>query len=176
MKCLLGLFVLLLLLMMSVFRGGLCSYADAAVLCANPSGSVFLRTQCSGNETYLDPVALGLVGPPGPQGPVGPQGSPGPQGPSGISGYEVVVHGSGFQTQPAVRVIAECPAGKKLVGGGVSTDRQFASTDQFVIEDSWPFTAEGFTPHWEAAARTQDFAVDAPWSLTAYAICVDVAP
>jgi hypothetical protein len=58
-----------------VLLGGLFSAAAAAVLCANPSGSVSLRTQCNSNETQLDPVALGLVGPRGPQGPSGPSGT-----------------------------------------------------------------------------------------------------
>ena len=34
--------------------------AHAAVLCSNPSGSVFVRAACKGNETQLDPAALGL--------------------------------------------------------------------------------------------------------------------
>jgi len=42
---------------------------DAAVLCANPSGSVFVRDECKNSETQLDLAALGLVGPPGPPGP-----------------------------------------------------------------------------------------------------------
>jgi len=37
--------------------------AEAAVLCANPSGSVFVRATCKNNETTLDPAALGLVSP-----------------------------------------------------------------------------------------------------------------
>ena len=40
----------------------------AAKLCANESGSVFVRDACKANEKVLDPVALGLVGPPGPPG------------------------------------------------------------------------------------------------------------
>jgi hypothetical protein len=55
--------------------------ADAAVLCMNSSGSVFVRDGCKSNQKVLDPVALGLVGPPGPQGPIGPQGPAGPPGP-----------------------------------------------------------------------------------------------
>lgn len=86
MKHLTGLSVLLLLLGMSVLLGGLFSYTDAAVLCANPSDSVFLRTACKANEKTVDPVALGLVGPPGPQGPAGPAGPAGPQGPPGPPG------------------------------------------------------------------------------------------
>ena len=75
-----------LLPVMAVFLFGISSYADAAVLCANPSGSVSLRQACKGNETPLDPVALGLVGPAGPQGPAGPAGPTGPPGPTGATG------------------------------------------------------------------------------------------
>src|SRR5215475_5980762 len=56
--------------------------AEAAVLCAPKSGkgTVKLRSAYLANEQQLDPVALGLQGPPGPPGPQGPQG---PQGPAG---------------------------------------------------------------------------------------------
>jgi hypothetical protein len=40
---------------------GISVPADAEVLCANPSGSVFVRTQCKSNETQLDPVTFGFV-------------------------------------------------------------------------------------------------------------------
>jgi len=47
---------------------GICSSANAAVLCAPKSeqGSVSVRTECKKNEVQLDPVALGLRGPTGP--------------------------------------------------------------------------------------------------------------
>ena len=102
--------------------------ADAATLCANASGSVFVRAACNPNETPLDPVALGLVGPRGPAGPQGPQGvigAQGPegprgiQGPAGVSGWELVrapaLDIAGGQSRVA---IAQCPAGKKPIGGG----------------------------------------------------------
>jgi hypothetical protein len=55
--------------------------ADAVMLCARPrsngtfSTSVKIREVCQGKETPLDPLTLGLTGPPGPPGPPGP--SPG---------------------------------------------------------------------------------------------------
>src|SRR5262245_39640286 len=72
------------------------SYAEALVLCRNPSGLVFVRTACNASETKLDPVALGLQGPKGdkgdtgPTGPAGPAGPTGPQGPQGIQGIQGV--------------------------------------------------------------------------------------
>ena len=79
--------------------------ANAAVLCANPSGSVLLRAACKASEQRVDPVALGL------------------QGPAGVSGYEVV--SKRFESTAGVDnaivhfgAFAACPAGKKLLGGG----------------------------------------------------------
>ena len=60
--------------------------ASAAVLCKTSMGLVAVRDLCKRGETQLDPVALGLQGPPGPPGPLGPMGDPGPQGPPGIVG------------------------------------------------------------------------------------------
>lgn len=42
---------------------GMLGGAEAAVLCANPSESVFVRDTCKGNEQQLDLTALGLGGP-----------------------------------------------------------------------------------------------------------------
>lgn len=65
------------------------SQAEAAVLCAPQSGegTVKVRASCKANETLLDPVALGLQGPPGPPGPQGPPGT-------GLTGSVVSVGGS----------------------------------------------------------------------------------
>jgi len=51
--------------------------ADAAVLCASKKGAVFVRDACKKKERAIDPVALGLQGPPGLQGQQGPKGDPG---------------------------------------------------------------------------------------------------
>jgi hypothetical protein len=62
---------------------------------------------------------IGPAGPQGPQGPAGPAGAQGPAGPAGASGYEVVsvsVENGFFVTDEIV--IAQCPAGKKVLGGG----------------------------------------------------------
>ena len=62
---------------------------------------------------------IGPAGSQGPQGPVGPAGAQGPAGPAGAAGYEVVsvmVEHNFFVTDEIV--IAQCPAGKKVLGGG----------------------------------------------------------
>jgi hypothetical protein len=56
----------------------------------------------------------------GPAGPAGAAGPAGPKGSSGISGYQVVQHGSSFSSNPGNT--AQCPAGKKVLGGGFYTE------------------------------------------------------
>lgn len=56
----------------------------------------------------------GIQGEPGKTGPMGPQG---PEGPPGISGYEVVVVQQST-TSSSFMLSADCPAGKRLLGGG----------------------------------------------------------
>ena len=71
---------------------GISAYAEALVLCVNPSGSVFASEQCKGGTIQLNPGAVGLTGPQGPAGPAGPAGptgatgSVGPAGPTGATG------------------------------------------------------------------------------------------
>src|SRR3989442_14254320 len=61
---------------------GLCSPAPAMVLCTgrNGTGTLRMRETCTSRETQVDPVELGLQGPPGDPGEPGPPGDPGPAG------------------------------------------------------------------------------------------------
>ncbi|MHC4995121.1 MAG: hypothetical protein ACYTGQ_08730 [Planctomycetota bacterium] len=53
-------------------------------------------------------------------GAIGPQGDPGPAGPPGISGWEIVRGPTvGGEGRP-YRAFADCPPGKKVLGGGGS--------------------------------------------------------
>ncbi len=120
-----------MVLVMVMLLLGMSVSAEAAVLCSNPSGSVFVRAQCRANEQQLDLVALGLVGPqgpagpPGPQGaagPSGPQGAAGPSGPSGVSGYQIVARQEFLAPSTSASVHVECPTGKKVLGGGFNIE------------------------------------------------------
>ena len=75
--------------------------------------------------------ATGATGPQGPSGPAGPQGetgatgatgATGPPGPSGISGYEIVSLSFDVGGFTNGGNYVYCPAGKKVVGGGVWTN------------------------------------------------------
>lgn len=67
--------------------------------------------------------AQGPLGSAGPAGTAGPLGAQGPTGAAGISGYEVVTvqveHP--FESFDEI-VVAHCPAGKKVIGGGYKLD------------------------------------------------------
>ena len=65
------------------------------------------------------------AGQPGPQGPQGVQGvqgtpgTPGPQGVPGLSGYEIVAgNGATVAANATGYDVANCPTGKKAIGGG----------------------------------------------------------
>lgn len=88
------------------------------VLCANPSGSVFVRTQCKGNERQLDSVDLGL---------------------GGISGYQIVAHQEFLAPGTFANVHVECPPGKKVLGGGFGIE----TPDDVKVFSSEPSDGQG---------------------------------
>ena len=158
--------------MVAIFVVGIGSRVDGAVLCANPSGSVFVRGTCKPNETPLDPVALGLVGPAGPAGPSGPAGPAGPKGDIGPKGDTGAMGDPGppgaagpglsdFSEVTAEAVTAAdaggrraltatCPAGKMAVGGNYSI---FANGGNY----AW-----GIAPVSSGTFSTSNLAVDPP--------------
>ena len=117
----------------------------------------------------------GPAGPVGPQGPQGPQGSQGPQGetgpqgpqgpaglPGGIAGL-VVVSATSVNNDDSYKTQAvSCPAGKKALGGGGSTNNTAASVSQSyptdVVPTGWTVVGSATTPN-------------TAFSVTVYAIC-----
>ncbi len=67
------------------------------------------------------PGPQGLAGPQGIPGPPGPQGASGPSGPAGMSGYEIVNILGTLPTNGTTSVVATCPSGKRVLGGGYVT-------------------------------------------------------
>jgi hypothetical protein len=108
----------------------------------------------------------------------------GDTGAPGMSGYEIVRHqeDSIADTANQVKVFGagvSCPSGKKAVGGGGSGDvvvNHFA-TDSAQLVDSHPFDHEG-TSGWGVLFGKADgsfLEVGEGISITAYAVCVNVA-
>jgi hypothetical protein len=109
----------------------------------------------------------GLKGATGPAGPPGTPGSPGAaglQGPPGISGWQYVVVGIGLASHTSQTWTANCPSGKKVLGGGVA-----GVHDTFLnLTESGP---AGLATGWQAWAYNSG-----PYSLNPYvwAICAFV--
>jgi hypothetical protein len=111
----------------------------------------------------------GQVGPTGPPGPTGPAGPAGPAGQNGISGWQYVVSDGQQVPHGSDRgVRADCPAGKKALGGGAS------STDSFWARIAQSAPTDPGTG-WVAIVANE--ASDNSVNVTAYAwvICANVA-
>jgi hypothetical protein len=102
------------------------------------------------------------------QGPAGPQGSP------GISGYELVEAVSANDSSSPKQVFADCPAGKRAIGGGARAFHEGLKGEfplkELTIAASNP-TVDGSA--WQAVALEAVPAEDA-WTLRSYAICANV--
>lgn len=112
-------------------------------------------------------LTTGPAGPAGPAGLAGPAGPAGPQGTPGVSGLEIVTNTSAGNSAFAKVIEAECPAGKRVLGGGA----QLTGGALFVaLDESYPST----TSRWRATAYELNPFVG-NWSISAYAICATVA-
>jgi hypothetical protein len=110
----------------------------------------------------------GLDGKAGPSGPAGPPGAQGPAGPPGLSGLELRSQSTPSDSQASKLEFAECPTGKRVVGGGV---RVSGPGEDFVaITRSFPED----TRTWEGEAH-EHFSTSSEWTLTVFAICATVA-
>jgi hypothetical protein len=75
----------------------------------------------------------GPVGPQGANGALGPQGQQGPQGPagsSGITGYEQVFRSVAIPSGAFRTGTLECPAGKRVLGGGAVLNSTFLTLQE----------------------------------------------
>lgn len=166
----------------------LAGTADAAVMCvkakngvAKEGAPVKLRTACGAKEVQVDPVALGLQGPPGPQGDPGTPGADGAdgavgvdgeQGPPGLAGVEVVTGMGTVVITPTgtSTATASCPAGKKVIGGGHTFVLIAGTLTDQRVDESRPVTTD---PQGWTVTMTGSASDD--WRVDAYAVCATVA-
>jgi hypothetical protein len=104
------------------------------------------------------------AGPPGPVGPVGPGGPP------GVSGFQPVFTTGAVNTTAFKTLNANCPAGKRALGGGVAITPSSAGTAVAITRSYVGGNATG----WETAAR-ETTAFAGSWGLNAVVICANVA-
>ena len=113
-----------------------------------PDGDYLLTVSTGNGQSQNDEYDL-TIGAVGPQGEQGPQG---PQGPPGLSGYEQV---SNQTTNPGnlgsgsvFSVVAQCPGGKKVLGGGIRLSGQASVLADLRVFESQPSSSMA----WRAAA------------------------
>lgn len=123
------------------------------------------------------PGPAGPEGPEGPRGPEGPQGPTGPQGPAGedgVSGYEIVsrTHFDSFSNGQSRTYTMDCPAGKRVIGGGVVEYSGITATQG----DLWvAFSGPRDENTWEVQMMLDDDSSSAAPNaeFTVSAICVE---
>jgi hypothetical protein len=109
----------------------------------------------------------GVQGERGPTGPEGPRGFQGVQGAPGVSALERVEATVNYVNAEYHTATATCPAGKKIIGGGVWTSTY---TDESDLEVNYSYPNGALTA-WSIKVR---FEGDRPWSASAIAICAYV--
>lgn len=87
---------------------------------------------------------------------------------SALPGLQVVSVASGFDSQPSKSITANCPAGKKVVGGG---GRVNAAGGKAGVTELSPVT--GTTDGFKATGFESDNGFAGTWSIQAYAICAN---
>ena len=106
--------------------------------------------------------------PAGPPGPAGPRGVPGPKGAPGVSGLERVDAATSSSSANSKSVVATCPSGKRVIGGG--RRRQAAEPRRF------PSTRTSRTRLATSGTRRPSRSCRrATWQLQSYALCANVS-
>jgi len=116
----------------------------------------------------------GPTGPTGSTGPSGPQGERGIQGLAGVSDLQRVDMSTHNNSDSPKTTVANCPAGKKVVGGGaqIFIGEPGVKVGPIAIKKSWP---DKEMTHWAATAEEVS-PTELKWFLTAYALCAAVDP
>jgi hypothetical protein len=108
----------------------------------------------------------GDTGAQGPAGAVGPAGPTGPAGPAGTVGgtFEIRTLVSSFNSTSPKTVTVDCPAGKRVLGGGGLTS---IGNGDVALYESRPVDSDT----WQVSAA-ENTNLSSGWTLTGYATCV----
>lgn len=108
----------------------------------------------------------GLQGPPGRQGDPGPPGAPG-----GVSGLERVAVMSAINSDNLKEVVADCPAGKSVTGGGYFIGGPYG---EIVVQRSEPrLSPTGWLVTAAEMGTGTGGGTDQDWYIVATALCVN---
>jgi hypothetical protein len=110
------------------------------------------------------------AGAPGAKGDKGDRGDKGDKGDTGAPGLSEVqfVSVSSASNSSNKAIVADCPAGKKVIGGGATTDPTSSSTSW--VSRSYPFSATAWF-----AFGIEALGYAGNWTVTAIAICAKVS-
>jgi hypothetical protein len=111
----------------------------------------------------------GLKGDKGDKGDTGDLGPMGPRGGVGISGLERIQVQSANDSSSGKGVVAQCPSGKKVVGGGAYVSQATVGGPALVTSRPGPSLT-----YWSAVA-VETSAYSGGWTLEGYALCANVA-
>jgi hypothetical protein len=154
-------------LALTVALGG-TSFAAVQALPKNSVGTAQLKNSAvisakvKNHSLLRADFAAGQL-PAGPRGPAGPTGPAGPAGPAGLSGLERVESTSTSNSVTPKTQATTCPAGKRLVGGGVRLNPLLT---QLVVQQSFPDNDNTYR-----ATVREVSATAANWSITVFAVC-----
>ena len=111
--------------------------------------------------------------PQGPKGDKGDRGDKGDPGSPGVSGHQIVSDRTDLNSANLKSIFAECPAGKKVTGGGghVSVLGGTAAQDDLAVSESWPSPSQ---TAW-LFEGVEVVPTAGTWRVIAYAICANIA-
>jgi hypothetical protein len=154
-------------LALTVALGG-TSYAAAVALPKGSVGTPQLKNSAVTSAKVKNRTLLRADFAPGqlqagPAGPAGPTGPAGPAGPAGLSGVERVESTSASNSAAAKTQTTACPAGKRLLGGGVRLNPALL---QLGVMQSFPDNDNVYR-----ATVREVTASASNWSITVFAVC-----
>jgi len=145
-----------------------CRNTSTGVLDQVKAGLLPMGGACGAGELMVTWNKTGPQGPQGPRGDTGATGATGTPGASGVSGWELIqVTGATDSSSPKA-VNADCPPGKKVVGGGGHASGSLS----VAIRGSWPYSnGIGWSVSGLELSPTAE-----NWTVYGYAICVTALP
>jgi hypothetical protein len=108
----------------------------------------------------------GAAGPQGPTGPQGPKGDTGAAGAPGVSGYFIQSASASLAAGEEKKVVATCPTGKTVLGGGYSGVGNLLETSE-----SHPAGPIPLVNQWVVVAKNVEISNTI---LLVYAICANI--
>jgi len=148
-----------------------CRNTSIGTLDQVKAGLLPMGGACGAGEVAVTWNKTGPRGPQGPTGATGATGAPGvagTPGAPGVSGWQMVMVTSATDSTSPKGVNADCPPGKKVVGGGGTASGSLS----IAIRGSWPYSnGTGWSVSGLETSPTAE-----NWTVYGYAICVTALP